>query len=353
MSEQPNVQAYKKMSDVAIRLAQLLLPATSVEIKALFEVRPANDIVRALQAAPVNERAMAFLKTSLAQVRLPIAKAPPGLPIPADSMGPPPSRQVSSGPGTQEGTQPSSPGPSQAGQSTRTAHPGTSSRAIGAHSTAARHGQGGPPPVRSTRASVSNVSSKEATDSRGPPSATPENASSKVRQYDQHCVFGKETALQFERSATKGSNSSTVNFSIAKAKGSSCKEGVNWTDAIRLMLTPQEVQLVAAVMLGLMPTVRFSGHGSDNKKWFSVEETSGEYAGSVRFTIAHDSDRRHVNVGSSDIALALGVFFRTLEEQLGIADPLITPTLRRAADLYTKKQAVQSPDGRRSQRTAA
>jgi len=166
------------------------------------------------------------------------------------------------------------------------------------------------------------------------------------RKYDQHSCYGKDVAIQFERTPNQRKTCNTVNLKIAKAKfpGKTCKEGVEWNNgSIIIALEPHEVQLVYAVMMGFGPKFRAAGHGADNQKWFEVEETSGEYAGSVRVTVGHGrNDIRKVNISFTDLKEVMELFSRTLQDQgKGQSPVFMFAEVRRVYDLYAKKAALQ------------
>lgn len=158
--------------------------------------------------------------------------------------------------------------------------------------------------------------------------------------YDQKACFGRDTAIQFERCVNNQGTNYTVNIAIAKANGGTTRSGVNWNDKIIMMCTPKEVQLILAVMRGVLPKVRFAGHGQGNDKWMEVEETADQYAGAIRFTIARKDETRRVNVGPDDVGEVMSLFFRTAQAQLKQQDGyLVDLAIRRAADLHMKQQA--------------
>lgn len=165
-------------------------------------------------------------------------------------------------------------------------------------------------------------------------------------KYDQKACFGRDTAIQFERCVNNQNTNYTVNIAIAKAAGQSTRGGMNWDGKITLMCVPKEVQLITAVLRGFLPKVRFAGHGATNEKWIEVQETSDQYAGAIRFTIAQGKDIRNVNVGPDDVGEVLAMFYRTCKDQLKEKDGyLVDQAIRRAADLHTKSQAAKEARG--------
>jgi hypothetical protein len=172
------------------------------------------------------------------------------------------------------------------------------------------------------------------------------------RQYDQHACYGKDVAIQFDRSPTPDRTTNTVNFKIAKAKyaGKTCKEGVDWQNGITMMLEPHEVQLVYAVLMGMGPKFRAAGHGRDNQKWFEIEETTDQFAGAIRITVGNGrNDIRKVNIGFQDAKEVMEIFSRTLQDQgRGQSPVFMLAEVRRVYDLYAKKQAVSASRQRAS-----
>jgi hypothetical protein len=118
---------------------------------------------------------------------------------------------------------------------------------------------------------------------------------------------------------------------------------VDWGNAIVLMLEPHEVQIVYAVLMGMIPKCRFAGHGRDNQKWFEFAETEGEWAGYIRVTAGYgNSDTRRVNIGHTDLKEVMEVFSRTLQDQAKGQSPVfILSEVRRVGDLYVKRTVAQ------------
>lgn len=186
-----------------------------------------------------------------------------------------------------------------------------------------------------------------------PPGQSGQGGQRTEREYDQHACYGKDVAIQFDRSPTPDRSTNTVNFKIAKAKhaGKTCKEGVDWQNGITMMLEPHEVQLVYAVLMGMGPKFRAAGHGRDNQKWFEVEETTEQFAGAIRITVGNGrSDIRKVNIGFQDAKEVMEIFSRTLQDQgKGQSPVFMLAEVRRVYDLYAKKQAVSGGARQRAQ----
>lgn len=173
-------------------------------------------------------------------------------------------------------------------------------------------------------------------------------------RFDQYTAYGKDTGIQFERCPNIERTVNTINVSIAKAKdGASAKNGLNWDAKIQLMLVPHEVQLIAAVLHGMLPKVRFAGHGHSNEKWIEVERQTGQWAG-VRFTIAQDkSDIRRVNVGYTDIGSVAAIFMRTLQDQMRLQANAILSTIKATASVYLEQTAARAANREGQPRAAA
>ena len=164
-----------------------------------------------------------------------------------------------------------------------------------------------------------------------------------TREYDQHCCYGRDIAAQFERSPTKKDRSTTtINIKVGRAKGSSCKGGVDWNHAIQISLEPHEVQLTYVVLLGYGKRFRGAGHGTDNQKWFEVQETEGQYAGAIRLTVAHGQDRRSLNIGHTDLKEVMEVFSRALQDQSkGQSPAFMLAELKRVYAMYDAHAGVR------------
>lgn len=171
------------------------------------------------------------------------------------------------------------------------------------------------------------------------------------REYDQVQAYGSDVAIQFERCPNKDRSSTTINIKCARAKpGGKTRQGCDWAGAITMMMTPHEVQLVLAVLLGFLPSFRAAGHGPANDKWFEVEETSEGYAGAIRFQVAQgkgaQADRRRVNVTPNDAGQVSAIFMRAARDQLMIDGALLLAAVRRTADLYRKSEIAREQRNR-------
>lgn len=175
-----------------------------------------------------------------------------------------------------------------------------------------------------------------------------------ARKYDQVVVYGRDTALQADISPTQDKQSKTINIKAAKAKGASTTGGVDWANGIVMMLTPHEISVIAAVLMGYIPECRFAGHGPKKDKWLTLQHTDGDWEGSVRFSVAQGSgqnaDQRKVAIGPTDIDRFASIFIRAATITLQ-CDPMHTLALiRRAGEMYALASAAkQRRDGQRGQ----
>lgn len=172
------------------------------------------------------------------------------------------------------------------------------------------------------------------------------------RNFDNVHVYGGKTALAFDHSPTPDRKSTTINISLAKAKGERCTGGVDWNSKIMIMLTSKEVALIGAVIMGQMQTVRFAGHGSNNEKWIEVTESQDPgYLGTIKVTMAQGKDIRNCSITFNDILEVLAIFNRAMISQHVGATAMTVPQMtQRVSNLYQKAMANKS---RPPQRPAA
>lgn len=159
-------------------------------------------------------------------------------------------------------------------------------------------------------------------------SPAPDPSGTEKRRYDNHTVYGRDqkgyTGLTFDRSPSKWDREvTTINLSLARARTQDLrKDGCDWDRAIVVMLTPHEVERLLAVLLRKTPTARFAGHGPDNKKWVEISESTDNWAGTFRVTLAHGSDMRSCTITHTDIGRVIAILNRCLADQMPGATPL-------------------------------
>ena len=81
-----------------------------------------------------------------------------------------------------------------------------------------------------------------------------------------HHVYGKQAALYFSEDTTR-SGQPTLMLEIALA---STPQSYHWTEKIRVQFTPEELLNVVSVLLNLLPHCKYSAHGPEHNKGFSL-----------------------------------------------------------------------------------
>lgn len=80
-------------------------------------------------------------------------------------------------------------------------------------------------------------------------------------------VYGGKAALCFEADTTRG-GVPTIALDAASATG---PRSYNWGQKTRIQMTRAELPMVAAVLIGARQSCKFSSHGPDKTKGFSME----------------------------------------------------------------------------------
>jgi hypothetical protein len=86
-------------------------------------------------------------------------------------------------------------------------------------------------------------------------------------------VYGSKAALCFEEDETRG-GFHTVALDAATATG---PKQYNWSEKIRIQLTREEMPVLLAVMLGVLPHCEYKNHGTQNNKGFAVEDQGDQF----------------------------------------------------------------------------
>jgi len=92
-------------------------------------------------------------------------------------------------------------------------------------------------------------------------------------------VFAKKAAAKFEENETRD-GFPTIQIQAAKcSSGNNTNDRYTWdTDKIQIQLTRNELPMVTAVLLGLIPEVKYEFRGKDRNKWFSIKlDDSGKH----------------------------------------------------------------------------
>lgn len=123
-------------------------------------------------------------------------------------------------------------------------------------------------------------------------------------------VYGGKAALCFNADMTKaGIHTVALDGALATAP-----RKYDWENKIRIQMTRQELPAVLAVLLGYSPSCRFSNHGADKTKGFSIERQPGKF-----FVNVMQKDRPLVAVPMTDqdAFYVTGLFMRQLGKVFG------------------------------------
>ncbi len=124
-------------------------------------------------------------------------------------------------------------------------------------------------------------------------------------------VYGSSAALTFF------TTSSTNDFETVSIDGAASFQGLrkyNWKDKITVMITRQELPIVAAVMLGIIPKCSFSNHGHSNDKGYSV--ITQPDSGNILFSMTQKSKKKiNVPIGQSDVFYVAGLIISQIVKQ--------------------------------------
>lgn len=210
--------------------------------------------------------------------------------------------------------------------------------------------------LRQCIASLDSAPAEPAREAPAPRNAEPEPQreapeTAQGGRWDEHVAYGKATAVSFliadltEQSRRRDGYDRTIMIKAAQAKdGQDCKNGIAWNTAICVNLGQHEVQFIASVLLGMLPAVRFAGHGRLHDKWFEVSRITDErFKGGFRVSVAEGKSNRPiaVNIGPTDIGAILSRFLRIATHQLHLEEQpnLLVPTLRASVELYQEAQS--------------
>lgn len=121
-------------------------------------------------------------------------------------------------------------------------------------------------------------------------------------------VYGGKAALCFEADITKGG----VPTIALDAASSTAPRQYDWSRKVRLQMTRHELPVVAAVLLGVMPSCEFKNHGQDNSKGFSIERQQG---GKVYIKVfAKNEGVRGVPVMAADVFYVTSLLLRQIQK---------------------------------------
>lgn len=86
-------------------------------------------------------------------------------------------------------------------------------------------------------------------------------------------VYGGKGALCFEEDETKN-GFHTIAIDAAPSTG---PKQYDWANKIRIQLTREELPVLLAVMLGVLPQCEYKNHGPQNNKGFGVQDQGNQY----------------------------------------------------------------------------
>lgn len=166
------------------------------------------------------------------------------------------------------------------------------------------------------------------------------------RRFDEVKVFGRDsvggTAMNFSRSIDNKTGISTINLSIARAKGARTQDGCDWDRRIEMKLTAGEVTRLMAVLIGRAAQARCAGHGERNDKWLSITESKEPYRGTLMVTIAKGDDRRSCSITPDDLVKVISIFSRTMFDQTGASQITQYELIDRHARMNELHEASQA-----------
>ncbi|WP_419595137.1 hypothetical protein [Thiolapillus sp.] len=148
-------------------------------------------------------------------------------------------------------------------------------------------------------------------------------------------VYGGKSALCFNADITKG-GVHTVALDGAMAVAT---RKYDWENKIRVQMTRQELPAVLAVLLGYSASCRFSNHGADKTKGFTIERQPGKF-----FVNVMQKDRPLVAVPMTDqdAIYVTGLFMRQLGKVFGPEYLTMLPFLmQRYGALINARQRMQ------------
>lgn len=136
------------------------------------------------------------------------------------------------------------------------------------------------------------------------PSSTPQNIDDRASVH----VYGGRAALCFNADETK---LKLPTIALDAALSISARK-YDWQKKIRIQMTKQELPVVAAVMLGVIPSCEFKSHGIEKNKGFSLEKQAG---GKVFVTVFAANEKvRAVPIESHDVFYVVSLLMRQIQK---------------------------------------
>lgn len=137
------------------------------------------------------------------------------------------------------------------------------------------------------------------------------------KAYINRHVYGGKVAMCFQSDNTR-SGEHTIRIEAAEATAS---KSYNWSDKVGIQLSTRELPGVLATFLQMQKNFEGKGHGSQNEKWFTLENQQGKVFISVNM---RGKPPRSVPVGPGD---CFGVVTLLIEQMLKNSPFLTADTL--------------------------
>lgn len=172
------------------------------------------------------------------------------------------------------------------------------------------------------------------------------------RQREQKNVYGSKASIQFSAGMTKPKDKRparpTVYMEAARILNAQNRT-YDWNNKIILQMTAHELQVVTALLFGLIPSCKFANHGhpGEDAKWFEFAHQEGQYAGTIKIACGKASDVLVCSMGAEDIGDVTAMFLRQCAEQMRIEQAAVPATLRVVAQAYNARNAAKG--GNRAQ----
>ncbi|WP_144402094.1 hypothetical protein [Geoalkalibacter subterraneus] len=156
-----------------------------------------------------------------------------------------------------------------------------------------------------------------------------------------HHVYGGKAALCFETDTTRGGkDGKNAIFTIAlDGAASTAPRQYDWANKVRIQLTRDELPVVTAVLLGLLPSCEYRNHGVAKDKGFSIEDQGDKLFIKI---FAKDSPVKAVPVTAEDAFYVAQLFVRQLRKNAPWLSGMDVVSLVKAVVVGRKQRQPQS-----------
>lgn len=174
------------------------------------------------------------------------------------------------------------------------------------------------------------------------------------RRREQKNIYGSKASVQFSASMTKATDKKpprpTIYMEAARMLNPQSRT-YDWNNKIILQMTGHEMQIVTALLFGLVTNCKFANHGhpGETDKWFEFAHQEGNYAGTIKIAIGKGSDVLVCSMGAEDIGDVTAMFLRQCAEQMRLEQAAVPATLRVVANAYNSRNAAKSGQSSSSQ----